>query len=131
MTDKKVTDKTNVAVSQYKKTDAILMDWQSSANKHEIKAAYEAITELLDATESPTYVVVDLRKNRYMPFAPTLKGALFGPHRHNKLMAWLVIGENAFASSVAEMLDRLTNMEKILWFKDESEVDTFLYENKK
>lgn len=118
-----------INITNYKHFRAISMDWSKHVDKHDIKVAFQDITAQLDAEPQPICIVVDLRDNTFMPLAETFKGAVWGPHRHPNLAAWLVIGENTFARYVAGMLDRFGEDKAIKWFANEVEVDAYLEEH--
>ena len=49
-------------------------------------------------------------------------------HHHANLSSWVVMGENAFAQSIADMLNRFGDSSKIMWLADEKSVDEYLQE---
>ena len=121
-----MSDSSSVVVKPYKHYRAIVMKWHKNGEKADIKQAFDDIMSHLDTAREPIYVVVDLRENKFIPMTDTYRGAMAGPHRHEKLAAWLCIGENRFARYIADVLNVFTEESKIQWFGDESQVDTFL-----
>lgn len=105
---------------------ALWMHWERGATGRDVQGAYREIGAYLDTVDIATCVIVDLRQNLYMPIKETLTGALFGPYNHPKLGAWLVIGANAFAESVATTLSGITKQEKVHWFQNETAVLAYL-----
>lgn len=110
---------------------AIRMDWGEKANSDEVHAVFQQLTHALDAATEPIYVVVDIRRNKYMPIATTFANAFMKPHRHPKFIKWLVIGTHATAQKISDMLHRTTGQQKVVWFDTEEDVMVYLAEHTK
>jgi len=105
---------------------AIRMVWERYVNSSDVSNAFKAINEILNQSESPLYVVVDIRNDPQFPLSSTLNGALFGPHRHAKLKGWLVLGTNPMARVIEKVLSSVTGIHNIQWFKQPEDVFAYL-----
>lgn len=116
----------SVAVEVVSPYPAIRMIWQHRVDKADLGQAFKTITEMLDASETPLYIMVDLRANPNFPLTETISGALFGPFRHSMLAEWLVIGASSVARSIGGILSNATGRSNIHWFKTEAEALAYL-----
>jgi hypothetical protein len=115
-----------IRVERLESLPAILMAWSAHPRKDDIHLAYQDIMSYLQASEQALFVVIDLRFNVTMHLSETVSGALNGLYQHPKLVAWLVIGGHQTARTIANIIRRITNQDRFLWFKDEAELCAYL-----
>ncbi len=120
------TQSKSIEIGTYKDFRAINMTWKKHIDRKDVKFAFDELTTILDNQEEPICVIIDLQENSFMPLTDTFKAALRGPHSHPNLAIWLVIGENVFARSIADMLNRFGDNQKIQWFDSNADIDAFL-----
>lgn len=83
-----------VSVESINDYPAVRMTWARIVNEQDVRAAFQQITQLLDESDSPLYVLVDITVNPNFPLITTIIGALQGPHNSPKLAEWLVVGKS-------------------------------------
>ncbi len=109
----------------------LLMQWQPQARGQDVHLAFETIQQHLEQSDQPMFVMVDLSQMITMPIPETVRGALNGPYRHDKLREWLVISTNAAARVVEQMLARITRRYNVRWFRNRTEALAYLESCKK
>jgi hypothetical protein len=119
----------SVTVEYSDEFKALWMSWGKGATGRDVQNAYREISAYLETQDEQICIVVDLRQNIYMPVRETVSGALFGPYKHPKVGAWLVMGGNSFAQHVAIMLQGVTKQNMVVWCNDEAEVFKYLEAN--
>jgi hypothetical protein len=105
---------------------AWMLEWEQVINKDEIAPVFRKIVRALDASDEPLYVVVDLTKDPEFPMSQTINAALWGPFRHKRLQAWLVVGSNRTAQVIGRTLNNLTRRDNIVWYETVEEAFAYL-----
>lgn len=118
--------KPTITVEHLPQQAAIYMNWNRTIIEADVAAAFRTVTRLLDETEQPLCVIVDLRQNPRFPMLTTITEALLGPFQHNKLHEWLIIGSSPLARSIARTLSGVTGRNNIRWFVNEADVFAYL-----
>lgn len=115
-----------VQVCYLEQENIILMQWEHLIYREDVRAAFETVSQLLDESPVPIYVVVDISSNPQFPLTETVNGAINGPARNPKLKGWLVIGKNNLARIIGRTISSLTGDRNIHWFDSYDAVSGFL-----
>lgn len=110
-----------VIVTYNNNCHTISMVWNSKVSPKDVKAAFAEIDSILNASESPLYVLVDISANPNFPIADTIAGVLFGPYRNKNLKGWLIIGKTSMAQMIERVLSSVTGIKNVFWFDTEEE----------
>lgn len=110
-----------VRMERTHRDDIIIMVWDHDVYKPDVQSAFAEITAMLDQTDKPIYVIVDLLSNPMFPVQTTVSAAMAGPFEHPMLAEWLVIGANSTARLIARTLTTLAGIDNIRWFKSVDE----------
>lgn len=105
---------------------ALVMLWEHDIRTEDVQPAYDTVTQHLNASEAPMYVLVDLLKDPQFPLLETISGALWGPYRNPMLKEWLMIGSNNLAHVITRMLMNATRRNNVRWFKSYDEAKTYM-----
>lgn len=108
---------------------ALLMTWEREVKEGDVVRAFNRITTLLNMTDHPQYVIVDVRDKPVFPLRATINSALFGPYRHPKLTAWLVVGSNPLGCVIEKTLVSVTKRRNVEWFETLDAVTEYLQEH--
>ncbi len=95
-------------------------------DKQDVIPAFQTIMNGLEQTEKRMYVLVDIRQNTQLPIKEIVGAAFWGPHRHPNLVAWLVVGSNALARSIARLMSQISRRQNVQWFENEAEALTYI-----
>lgn len=110
---------TTIRVARIDGYPAIKMVWEQRVIVDDVGPAFMAIVEMLDASDEPLFVLVDITSRPLFPLAETMTQALAGPYRHPGLLEWLVVGGTSQARIIEEFLSRVTGRENVRWFHSE------------
>ncbi len=99
----------------------IRMKWEAKVIAKDVRDAFRTIDDLLNRSEQPLYVLVDISSQPNFPISDTIVGALFGPYRNPKLIGWLIVGKTVIATMIERVLSTTTNINNVLWFNTEAE----------
>ncbi|MDQ7026031.1 MAG: hypothetical protein Q9P01_01670 [Anaerolineae bacterium] len=105
-----------VSIRHIDNIPALFMVWDADIKAKDVSQAYQQITTELDQSETLKYIIVDLTSNPNMPFAETLRGALYGPYKHPMLKQWLVVGDHQVGHMVSRLLFSTTGKKHVIWF---------------
>ncbi|MFN8378437.1 MAG: hypothetical protein U0452_07170 [Anaerolineae bacterium] len=105
---------------------ALRMDWDSSPDKRDVRDAFQQMTELLDASGQPLWVIVDVSSNPRFPLSETITGAFWGSFRNKMLLEWLVVGASGTAHTIGRTLTGITKRDNIRWFPTIDEAMAYL-----
>jgi hypothetical protein len=111
-----------VTATQIQGYPAWLLHWEHSVNKDDVARAFRIITQALDASTEPLWIVVDLRSNPVFPLRETISSAFWGPFRHKNMREWLVVGSNSTAHLIGNTLANITGRANIRWFHEIADV---------
>lgn len=106
--------------------NVVKMIWQHDVNEADVLPAFYALTQRLNRTVEPLYVVMDLQARPKFPMAETITGAMSGPFGHPKLAYWLMIGTSRPARIIENVLTQVTRHRNTAWFNSLEEVHEFL-----
>jgi hypothetical protein len=95
----------------------LLMKWLQEVRVGDVTRAFEHINAILDASDVPMYVIVDILSKPKFPMSETIFSALRGPYRHENLTAWLIVGENRMARMIESVLSNITRRKNVEWFE--------------
>lgn len=87
-------------------------------------AVFEVIVDVLDNSNAPVYIIVELLSNPHFPLKQTLSGAMQA-HSHPQMGKWLVVGSNRIAKLIGNVLTAFNNT-GIEWFKTDDEAMQYL-----
>ncbi|MEQ9030774.1 MAG: hypothetical protein RLP44_18820, partial [Aggregatilineales bacterium] len=76
--------------------------------------AYESLTDKIQSTDAPIYVIVDIRADPAFPLQVTINNSLRISRQQN-FNQWLVVGSNRSARMISSVLNSMGTA-KILWF---------------
>ncbi len=96
--------------------EAWLLVWTRNVLKEDVAPVFAELTQMLDTSPKPLWVIVDLRADPVFPFIETVTAALRGPFRHRNLREWLVVGANVQALIIGRTLSSLSSRTNIRWF---------------
>lgn len=99
----------------------IRMTWSHEVNGHDVKPAFEAITQYLDAANQPIYILVDILSDPIFPLRETISSALWTAYKHPMLAEWLIVGANPLAHAIERTLSKVTGRHNVVWFHHEVE----------
>lgn len=116
----------SVKVTSLNGYDALKMTWQRQVAAEDIAAAFGEVTDRLNSSNKPLYVVLDLQEEPELPLKETILGALSGTYRHPRLAEWLVVGANNPAEVVGRALATMTNRDNVIWFDTEEQAIHYL-----
>ena len=97
------------------------MNWQHRIDPKDLQPVFQQITDRLNKTKTPLYVMIDLSNDPQFPIVDTMMSALRGPFRHPQMAEWLVFGSNRSARMIGSLLTKATRRENIRWFNSEEE----------
>ena len=110
-----------ITVDMLEDRRAIRMVWPHSVASGAVRDAFASVTQLLKQSDSPVYVLVDIRSEPNFPVVETAVHALAGPQRHANLAGWLVVGSSPAARKIEGMLTQVTGKQTVQWFDTEEE----------
>lgn len=116
----------SIHVSEIELYPAIRMNWEHVIHKEDLQPAFKAVVDLLDASESSLYILVDLSKAPDFPMVETTLEALRGPFRHPCVAEWLVIDAKRPARMIGDLLMRSSGRKNIRWFKREEQALNYM-----
>lgn len=116
---------TTVRVEYLAHSALIKMSWEHRVNSDDVYTGFKSITAILEKSETPLYVMVDLLSNPNFPLSATVNGAMFGPYRNPKLIAWLIVGSSHAGRMIERVLSSVTQRSNVEWFA--SEADALAY----
>ena len=119
--DKQIT----VTVEPIEGHNALRMTWQHQVDEHDVKTAFQQITQALESADAPLYIVVDLLNDPRFPLRATV-GEAVKAYRHPSLAAWLIVGSNRLAKTVEATLAALTRRKNVYWFDTEPEALAYM-----
>ncbi|MEQ8676013.1 MAG: hypothetical protein RIC84_22545 [Aggregatilineales bacterium] len=90
------------------------MRWGSKPNTSTVIRAYESLTDKIQSTDAPIYVIVDIRADPAFPLQVTINNSLRISRQQN-FNQWLVVGSNRSARMISSVLNSMGTA-KILWF---------------
>lgn len=93
----------------------LLMTWEQAVIADDVREAFRIITDVLNKSHHPVFVVVDIRSKPRFPITQTISEAI-EPYRHDNLAAWLVVGNNLLAKSIERVLATITHRRAVHWF---------------
>ena len=105
---------------------ALLMQWSTAPDKGDVRDAFQQMTDFLDQSPTPLWVIVDVSANPRFPLSETITGAFWGPFRNKKLTEWLVVGANSTAHTIGRTLIGITRRDNIRWFGTMDEALAYL-----
>lgn len=117
---------TTVRVTPYDDYPALLMQWDSNIRTSDARAAFENIFHLLNQTQTPLYIVIDLQANPHFPVQETISGALVGLFGHVMLLEWLIVGKNPTARMMGRTLSTFMSRNTLQWFDSTHEIHAYL-----
>ncbi len=120
-----MTEHVTVSVEPIPDCDVLRMTWQHKVNALDVTRAFAAIMEVLNHTDHPTYIVVDIRSNPSFPLIETAISAV-DTQRHPMLAQWLVVGTNWMAHTIERVLVNMSGETKVVWFATEAEAQAYL-----
>jgi hypothetical protein len=100
---------------------AVWLRWERWVVEADVRPAFHEMTHRLDTARQPVHVLVDLRADPRLPLQTTISETLSGPFMHPNMGEWLVIGTNARAHFVADMITRVGRQNSIRWFQTDTE----------
>lgn len=103
------------------------MTWEETVNTRDVQNAFFALERELQPCRNPVYILVILKGNVQFPVHTTVIHAL-PVYRNRKVEAWLVVGGNHFARSIASFLARWSGRRNVYWFQTEQEALAHLHE---
>jgi hypothetical protein len=115
-----------VIIEHQEHTDIIHMTWRRRVMSADVYTAFTTINDILEASDHPLYVIVDIRSNPNFPLTATIDGALSGPYRNPKLKEWLILGSNPVARIVERTLRTMAQRRNVVWFSTEAEIEAYL-----
>ena len=104
----------------------IKMTWDQHVINQDVYAAFQQINNLLNASPTTMFVMVDIRTNPSFPITATLDGALNGPYRNSQLKDWLIVGINPIAQMLEKIMASATGRRNVRWFENEQEALAFV-----
>ena len=109
------TRQATITIKRIEGYNALEMTWACRVDPRDIRDAFQAVHNVLNDTQAPVYVVVDLCNNPQIPLLDTLYAAI-EPYRHPLLEEWLVVGTSQVAYLVERSLSRITGRHNVRWF---------------
>lgn len=110
-----------VRVEHLHDPEVIKMSWDHRVSSDDVYSAFKAISVILEQSETELYVLVDILANPNFPFSATVNGAMFGPYRNPKLIAWLIVGSSHAGRMIERVLTAVTKRRNVEWFDSEAD----------
>jgi hypothetical protein len=105
---------------------AVKMIWKRQVHSPDVSAAFQEIDKCLTRSKEPQYVIVDITSNPNFPIFETVIHCAVGPFRNPMLHEWLIVGENAGAKRIENLLSRMTGRSNVRWFNCEEQAIAYL-----
>jgi hypothetical protein len=117
-----------VSINLIEGNDSLRMTWKRDVVEGDVKSAFQKIVTILDKSEKPIFVMVDLRQNPQFPLRTTIIEAMKA-YKHPMLTAWLIVGTNSMAKIIEATLSSLTRRKNVYWFVTEQDALAYMSQN--